>query len=177
MRRVVALVAILIAALPSLARAAWEFRDYVTPLGDKGTGLFEPDSEGVGATFVFGCDGDRWRAAGLLPTREKPLRMASAGKIRFSFDEGLGPAGVWKTTKVEGGLVAYEIPQPTTFVAKMVQEERKNPEARLRVELLKHDGKRTKLYYPLKGLEQAIKKNLWNACKLDVYFGDADNPS
>jgi len=177
MRRVVALVAILIAASPSLARAAWEFRDYVTPLGDKGTGLFEPDSEGAGATFFFGCDGDRWRAAGLLPTPEKPLRMATGGKIRFSFQEGLGPAGVWKVNKVQGGLVAYEIPQPTTFVAKMVQEERKNPEARLRVELLKHDGKRTKLYYPLKGLEQAIKKNLWSACKLDIYFGDADNPS
>jgi len=55
MRRVVALVAILIAASPSLARAAWEFRDYVTPLGDKGTGIFEPDSEGEGATFFFGC--------------------------------------------------------------------------------------------------------------------------
>src|SRR5262245_46632352 len=102
MRRVVALAAILTAVSPSLARAAWEFRDYVTPLGDKGTGLFQQDSDGVGATFVFGCDGDRWRAAGLLPTPEKPLRMASAGKIRFSFGEGLGPAGVWKVNKVQG---------------------------------------------------------------------------
>ena len=177
MRRLGALVAILIAVSPSLARAAWEFRDYITPLGDKGTGVFQPDSEGVGATFFFGCDGDRWRAAGLLPTPAKPLRMASGGKIRFSFQEGLGPAGVWKVQKGQGGLVAYEIPQPTTFVTKMVQEERKNSDARLRIELLSRDGKRVKLYYPLNGLEQAIKKHLWEPCKLDVYFGEADKPS
>jgi hypothetical protein len=167
----------MLAVAPSLAGAAWEFRDYVTPLGDKGTGVFESDAEGVGATFVFGCDGDRWRVAGLLPTPAKPLRMASGGKIRFSFQEGLGPAGVWKVTRMQDDFVAYEIPQPTTFVAKMVAEERKNPGARLRIELLQRGGKRTKLYYPLKGLTAAIKKNLWEPCKLDVYFGDPDNPS
>jgi hypothetical protein len=171
-RSVVAFAGLIVAVSSSPAGAAWEFRDYVTPLGDKGTGVLQQDAEGVGATFVFGCDGDRWRMAGILPTRGKPLRMASGGKVRFSYDDGLGPAGVWQVRELEGGLVAYEIPQPTTFVEKMVAEERKNRAARLRLELLKHDGKRTKLYFPLAGLGDAIRKNLWEPCKLDVYFGD-----
>jgi hypothetical protein len=177
LRRVLALTSLIVALSAPAARAGWEFRDYVTPLGDKGTGIFQPDSEGVGATFVFACDGDRWRRAGLLPTPEKPLKMAAAGKLRYSFVEGFGPAGVWKVDRLPGDLVAYEAPQPTTFVAQMVAEERKNPDARMRIELLQQGGKRTQLYFPLKGLGAAIKKNLWEPCKLDVYFGDPEDPS
>jgi hypothetical protein len=176
-KRVLAVAALTVLTSASAVRAGWEFRDYITPLGDKGTGIFQDDSEGVGATFVFACDGDRWRRAGLLPTPSKPLKMASAGKLRYSFVEGFGPAGVWEVDRLPGDLVAYEAPQPTAFVAQMVAEERKNPEGRLRIELLKSDGKRTKLYFALKGLGAAIKKNLWEPCKLDVYFGDPDNPS
>ncbi len=171
------LAAVIVTALGTSTEvfAAWEFRDFVSPLGDKGTGISEPDSHGVGATFVFACDGDRWRIAALMPTREKPLRFASAGKVRFSFDKGLGPAGVWKSSKLQGDLVAYEIPQPSTFVGQMVREEERNPEAVLRIELLDKAKKRKTLHFPLRGLRESIRKNLWEPCKLEVYLGTGAN--
>jgi hypothetical protein len=154
---------------------AWEFRDFVSPLGDKGTGISQPDADGVGATFVFACDGDRWRIAALMPTREKPLRFASAGKVRFSFDKGLGPAGVWKSSELEGGMRAYEIPQPSTFVAKMVAEEQRSADTVLRIELLDSKKKRHTLHFPLRGLRESIRKNLWEPCKLENYLGSQAN--
>ena len=167
------LAACIVAALgmSAPALAAWEFRDFVSPLGDKGTGVFEPDADGVGATFVFACDGDRWRIAALLPTPEKPLRFASAGKVRFSFEQGFGPAGLWQTSKLEGGLLAYEIPQPSTFVAQMVAREDRDPDTVLRIELLDSKNKRKTLRFPLRGLRESIRKNLWEPCKLEVYLG------
>ena len=156
------------------AEGAWEFRDYVTPLGDKGTGIFQTDADGVGATFFFACDRDRWRAAGLLPTPGKPLRMDARGKIRFSFTEGFGPAGVWRTSRLPNDLVGYEMPQPTEFVGKMLAEERKNPDATIRFELLDANGKRARLVYSLRGLADAIRTHLWEPCKLDVYFADPE---
>ena len=169
--------AVLVTALGTSteAFAAWEFRDFVSPLGDKGTGIFQPDSDGVGATFVFACDGDRWRIAALMPTREKPLRFASAGKVRFSFDQGMGPAGVWKSTNVEGDLVAYEIPQPSSFVQRMVREEERDPDTVLRIELLDKKSKRQRLHFPLRGLRESIRKNLWEPCKLENYLGTQAN--
>lgn len=172
------LVAVIAAALGSALGAssdarAWEFRDFVSPLGDKGTGVFQNDADGVGATFVFSCDGDRWRIAGLLPTREKPLRFSSTGKVRFSFEKGLGPAGVWKSSEFPDGLRAYEIPQPSAFVQKMVAEERRDPATVLRIELLDSKKKRHKLHFPLRGLRESIRKNLWEPCKLENYLGSA----
>ena len=181
MRRVdwklAAVIAAALGGAPSTAvdAHAWEFRDFVSPLGDKGTGVFQPDTDGVGATFVFACDGDRWRIAALMPTREKPLRFASAGKVRFSFDKGLGPAGVWKSSDVEGGLRAYEIPQASAFVGKMVAEEQRNPDTVLRIELLDSKKKRHKLLFPLRGLRESIRKNLWEPCKLENYLGSEAN--
>jgi hypothetical protein len=154
------------------AEAAWEFRDYVTPLGDKGTGLFQAETEGAGVSFFFACDGDRWRMAGLLPSGSKPLRMDPVGKIRFSYTEGYGPAGVWKPTTLPSGLIAYEVPQPTTFVGNMLTQERKDPDTRIRFELLDTKKKRVKLFFSLRGLGEAIREHLWEPCKLGVYFPD-----
>lgn len=159
-----------LAATP--AEAAWQFRDYVTPLGDKGTGLFQEETEGAGATFFFACDGDRWRMAGVLPSGPKPLRMDPVGKIRFSYTEGYGPAGVWTVARLPNDLVAYEMPQPSEFIRNMVGEERKNPNGRIRFDLLDANKKRTKLFFALNGLGEAIRKHLWEPCKLDVYVGD-----
>lgn len=163
-------VGVVVAASP--ASAAWQFRDYITPLGDKGTGLFQAETEGQGVSFFFACDGDRWRMAGLLPTGPKPLRMDSVGKIRFSYTEGFGPAGVWKAERFPNGLVAYEVPQPSDFIRHMVGEERKNPDGRIRFELLDVKKKRVKLFFSLKGLGEGIRTHLWKPCKLDVYIGD-----
>ncbi len=172
--------AFLLAAAIAFAAAgsahAWEFRDLVTPLGDTGTGIFQEDADGIGATFAFGCDRDRWRMAVLLPTRGGALRLSRSGKVRFSFDGEPGPEGRWRVDRIEKDRRTYEIPRPTDFVARMIREEEKDPAAKLRIEVRDHRGETRRLVFPLRGLRRAIRSHLWEPCKLGVYFGEPKRP-
>lgn len=160
--------AILAAATPA---AAWEYKDFMNPQGDQGTGILQPALNNDGVSLAFGCDGDRWRQVAILPEGEKPLRLASDGTVMIGFSpDSFTPDGKWKV-RAAGQNRAYFAPAPTPFMGRLYREEKRDPKAILYVKLRPAKKSPIVLQFPVAGLRKALADHLWKACKLDIYFG------
>lgn len=164
----------LLACLSTPAQA-WEYRDFVSPQGDRGTGIVQPAEGDSGIELAFGCEGNRWRQVALLPEGPDAMQLASDGQVAIAFDDGsFTPATKWKVRDFErrGASRAYFAPAASPFMGRLFNEEKRNPSGVLRIKLRPASKPPTTLSFPLKGMTAALTTHLWKPCKLDVYFGD-----
>ncbi|MDG2305375.1 MAG: hypothetical protein P8R42_12155 [Candidatus Binatia bacterium] len=151
--------------------AAWEFKDFMNPQGDRGTGIVQPALNNDGVMLAFGCDRDRWRQVAILPQGEKPLRLASDGKVSIGFTpDSFTPDGKWKV-RAAGRDRAYFAPAPTPFMERLYREEKRDAKTILYVKLRPAKKSPIVLQFPVAGLRKALADHLWKDCKLDIYFG------
>jgi hypothetical protein len=151
---------------------AWEFVDVMNAYGDQATGIVQPARSDPETILAVGCDGDRWRIVGLTPRSERGVDLDSDGMVRHSFGPELGQPAKWEVKRRPNGQIMYVAPSPTEFVRLMIREEKKSPDAALRVEVRSH-GRASLLEFPLSGLRSGVRKDLWGPCKLENYFPEA----
>ncbi|MBM4270217.1 MAG: hypothetical protein FJ144_27035 [Deltaproteobacteria bacterium] len=174
MSAAIGLAAVAVLATGSPARA-WEFVEVLSPLGDHATGIVQPATNQPGIALAIACEGDRWRQVALLPEVDNPFRLASSGDVRYGFSpQQLGPKGPWKPKKLGDGRRAYFAPSPSLMVKRLADEARKNPKAVFYVQASPSKKSPIVLHFPLAGMPEAIRKHLWEPCKLDVYVGEGD---
>lgn len=172
--QLIALTALLVTLAPALARAGWEYTEFMNPQGDRGEGITLAPENTTGVLLAFGCESDRWRQVALMPDPENPLRLASDGKVSIGFKPGqFTPDGQWKVRQAGPGRT-YFAPAPTPFMGRLYEAEKNDPEAKLYMRVRPAKKAPMTLEFPLKGLREALAKNLWKSCKLDVYFGEPE---
>jgi len=153
----------------------WEFVDAMTAYGDRATGIVQPARDDPDTVLAVGCDGDRWRMVVIAPRNPRGINLGPdpGGEVSFSFGSELGAPGKWQVRKRSSGEAMLVAPEPTNFVSLLVREERKSPDAALRVGV-RSRGKKVVLEFPLTGLRAAIRRDLWKPCKLENYFPEAE---
>lgn len=173
--RTIVVTTALIALSSASAEAGWEFREFMNPQGDQGTGITLAPSNATGVRLAFGCEGDRWRQVAILPEPPNPMRLASDGRVALGFKpDQLTPDGKWKV-RAAGENRAYFAPSATQFMGRLYRAEEADPNAVLYVKLRPAKKAPMTLEFPIAGLRRALAKHLWTACKLDIYFGSPDS--
>jgi len=125
----------------------------------------QPARGDAGAILAIGCDGDRWRVVAVGPPAGGGVKLAANGEVRISFASELGPKETWQVRKRGTRGVAYLAPAPSTVVRDMLGHADASPDAVFRVGV-HSKGKPLVLEFPLAGLRAAIRKDLWEPCKL-----------
>lgn len=163
---------ILLLAAP--AAAGWKFEEFMNPEGDRGIGITLAPANATGVELAFGCQGARWRQVAILPDGPKPLRLASDGRVSLGFSpDKLTPDGEWKVRE-RSDVRAYFAPSASSFMGRLFDAERANPNATLYVVLRPAKKAPITLEFPIAGLRDALRKHIWEDCKLADYYGDLD---
>jgi hypothetical protein len=155
-------------ALGTAGRAhGWELMTTTNAYGDHATGIIQPAQNAPGVNLVVACEGDRWRNVVIgPPPGGGGFPLDDGGKVRVSFSAEPGPKEKWQVRRrPKTHDVLYLAPAPSAMVRDMVGRADASPDATLyaRVE---SKGKPVTLQFPLVGLRQAIRKDLWEPCKL-----------
>jgi hypothetical protein len=159
-------------AAASPARA-WEFVSTMNAYGDAATGIVQPSRNVAGAILAVGCDGDRWRLVAVGPPAGGGIVLDPEGEVRLSFGAERGPKGTWQVRKRGKSNVAYLAPAPSELVRQMLGREDASADAVLRVDV-RSKHKPVTLEFPLAGLRTAIRKDLWEPCKLSNYIPESE---
>jgi hypothetical protein len=162
--------------LPLAAASAahgWEFTAARNAYGDAATAILQPAQNQPDAILAVGCDGDRWRVLSIGPRPGSGFKLDPDAQVRISFSEELGPNERWQTSKRAAGTIAYLAPTSSLLVRSMIQHEAKNPDAVLRAEV-HSQGKPVLLEFPLAGLKAAVRKDLWEPCKMGNYIPESE---
>lgn len=161
------LVAMLLATLGGARDAgAWEFVTVMNAYGDHSTAIVQPASNLPGVHLVVACEGDRWRSVVIGPPPGSGFPLDDAGQVRVSFDTKPGPKEQWQVRRrPKTRDVLYLAPAPSALVREMIGRADTSPDAMLRA-WVHSKGKPVTLEFPLAGLRQAIRKDLWEPCKL-----------
>ncbi|MBY0279855.1 hypothetical protein K2Z84_31350 [Candidatus Binatia bacterium] len=157
----------LVALLGGTGRAsAWEFVSLRNAYGDHSTAIVQPSSNVAGVNLVVACDGARWRSVVIGPPPGTGLALDDGGKVRVSFDDKPGPNERWQVRRrPKTRDVLYLAPAPSALVREMIGRSDASPDATLRA-WVQSKGKTLTLAFPLAGLRQAVRKDLWEPCKL-----------
>jgi hypothetical protein len=153
---------VLVTASPALA---WQFVEAMNAFGDTATGIVQPARNDASAFLGIGCQGDRWRLVAIGPPPGGGIRLDDGGKVSISLGKDFGPTEKWGVRRRGAGKVTYLAPAPSNFVREMLSREKASADAVFRVRV-KSSGKPLVLEFPLAGLHAAIRKDLWEPCKL-----------
>lgn len=152
----------LAAARPALG---WEYMEAMNAYGDQSTGIVQP-ARNASAILVVGCDGDRWRLVAIGPPLTGGIALDPGGEVRTSFGGEPGPKETWQVRKRgKSGLLAYLAPSASGLVRELMAREDASPDAVFHVQV-RSKGKPVSLEFPIAGLRTAIRKDLWEPCKL-----------
>jgi len=166
-----------LAAVPLVAASAahgWQFVEVRNAYGDAGTAIVQPARNQPDAVLAVGCDGDRFRVVSIAPAPGRTLGLDEEdGQVRISFSAEPGPKERWQVHRRAKGVVAYVAPAATPLVRSMIQQETKNPEVVLRADVTSK-GKPLVLEFPLAGLKAAVRKDLWEPCKMGNYIPESE---
>lgn len=157
----------IVALLGSADRAqAWEFVTVRNSYGDSSTAIVQPSTNVPGVDLVVACDGARWRSVVIGPPPGSGFALDDGGRVRVSFDDKPGPREQWQVRRrAKTRDVLYLAPAPSSLVRDMIGRSDATPDATLRA-WVQSKGKPLTLEFPLSGLRQAIRKDLWEPCKL-----------
>lgn len=153
---------VLASASPALA---WQFVEVMNAFGETTTGIVQPARNDASALLGIGCQGDRWRLVAIGPPEGGGIKLDSGGNVSIAFGPEFGAKAKWEVRKRGAGNVVYLAPAPSTFVRQMLSREKASTDALFRVRV-KSGGKPLVLEFPLAGLHAAIRKDLWEPCKL-----------
>ena len=158
------------AALLSLAGAraahAWQFVDVMNAYGDHSTAIVQPARNEARVNLVVACEGDRWRSVVIGPPPGAGFPLDDGGTVRISFTPEPGPKDHWQVRRrPKTRDVLYLAPVPSELVRTMIGRAAGSDDAMLFARVTSK-GKPVTLEFPLAGLREAIRKHLWEPCKL-----------
>ena len=146
---------------------AWQFMTTTNAYGDQASGIVQPAQNASGVNLVVACEGDRWRNVILgPPPGAAGFPLDDGGQVRASFSAEPGAKEKWQVRRrPKTRDVLYLAPAPSAMVRDMVGRADASPDATLYLRV-ESKGKPVTLQFPLAGLRQAIRKDLWEPCKL-----------
>jgi len=156
-------------ALAAPAAAAWQTRDFESPLGDRASGIGTAAEGESGFVLIIGCDGergDRWRGVAVLhPPTSAPVELADPvpgpvrrQKVRVALGGGPPAEDSFQIAKTAAGGQILWVPEPSKFVARLLAEEKKAPGSSLAIQLRRADGKPLDLSFSLAGVNEQFAK-------------------
>ena len=158
------------AALLSLcgvrAAHAWQFVDVRNAYGDHSTAIVQPARNEPRVNLAVACEGDRWRSVVIGPPPGAGFPLDDRGTVRISFAPEPGPREQWQVRKrPKTRDLLYLAPAPSHLVRTMIGRSDASADAVLYARVVSK-GEPVTLEFPLAGLREAIRKNLWEPCKL-----------
>jgi hypothetical protein len=164
--------------LPCVAAAStahgWEYTEAMNAYGDSATAIRQVASNNPDVVLAVGCQGDRFRLVSIGPRLGSDLKLDPEPMVRVSLKAELGAAERWTIHKRDSGTITYLAASPTPLVRSMVQADAKGSDAVLRAEVKTSKGKPLLLEFPLTGLKAAMRKDLWEPCKLGNYIPESE---
>lgn len=159
-----------LAALLVLAGAraahAWQFVDVMNAYGDHSTAIVQPARNEPRVNLVVACEGDRWRSVVIGPPPGAGFPLDERGAVRVSFGAEPGPREQWQVRKrPKTRDLLYLAPAPSELVRTMIGRSDASADAVLYARVVSK-GKPVTLEFPLAGLREAVRKDLWEPCKL-----------
>lgn len=159
-----------IAALLSLGSAetahAWQYVDVMNAYGDHSTAIVQPARNEPRVNLAVACEGDRWRSVVIGPPPGAGFPLDEGGKVQVSFTPEPGPKEQWQVRKrPKTRDVLYLAPVPSELTRAMIGRSDASADAVLYARVASK-GKPVTLEFPLAGLREAIRKDLWEPCKL-----------
>jgi len=116
--------------------------------------------------LIVACEGDRWRSVVIGPPLGASFPLDDGGQVRVSFTTEPGPNEQWQVRRrAKTRDVLYLVPVPSELVRTMIGRSDASPEAALHAQVTSK-GKPVTLEFPLAGLRDAIRKDLWEPCTL-----------
>lgn len=153
---------------------AWQFADVTNSYGDRATAIVQAARNEPRVNLVVACEGDRWRSVIIGPPPGVGFPLDDGGKVRVSFSSEKGPKEQWQVRRrAKTRDVLYLAPVPSELVRTMIGRADASPDAVLFAEVASK-GKSVTLEFPLAGLREAIRKDLWEPCKLGNQIPEAD---
>lgn len=167
-------IAILLLPLATASAShGWEYVEGMNAYGDQATAVRQAASNQPDAMLAVGCRGDRWRLLAIGPRPGSDLKLSSEAMVRVSVTAELGAKERWDILRRDGGSIAYLAPDPSQIVRSMVRAGAAGPDAILRAEV-QSKGKPLLLEFPLSGFKAALRKDLWEPCKLGNYIPESE---
>lgn len=159
----VACTAVGVWAIAAAAEASWARRDFESPLGDRASGIAVAAEQEPGFSLVIGCDGergDRWRGVAIIqqPGGKRELEEPVGGptpraRVNVALGDGPQVSDTFEIRRNPAGAQVLWIPEPSKFVRRLLDEEKRTPASGLRVKLFLASGKPLELRFPLAGIE------------------------
>jgi len=148
------------------AAHGWQLVDVTNGYGDHSTAIVQPARNEPRVNLIVACEGDRWRSVVIGPPAGAGFPLDDGGKVGVSFTTEPGPKEQWQVRRrAKTRDVLYLAPVPSELVRTMIGRSDASPEAALRAQVTSK-GKQVTLEFPLTGLRDAIRKDLWEPCKL-----------
>jgi hypothetical protein len=150
---------ILILTVAAASAAGWEAREFVSPLGDRSTGIVVEAENEPDMLLGIGCDaetGVHWRGVAVLQAPKSKLKLSDDRRVRLRFGDAT-QSTTWLAKKTPAGKRAYWAPEATKFVERLLSEEKDSPQASLRFEVRDVRGKAVEFQFPLAGLGAEVK--------------------
>lgn len=145
---------------------AWQFVDVTSAYGDRATAIVQPARNEPRVNLVVACEGDRWRSVVIGPPPGGGFPLDDGGKVRVSFSSEKGPKEQWQVRRrAKTRDVLYLAPVASELVRTMIGRADASPDAALYADVTSK-GKGVTLEFPLAGLREAVRKDLWEPCKL-----------
>ena len=145
---------------------AWQFVDVTSAYGDRATAIVQPARNEPRVNLVVACEGDRWRSVVIGPPPGAGFPLDDGGKVRVSFSAEKGPKEQWQVRRrAKTRDVLYLAPVASELVRTMIGRADASPDAALYADVTSK-GKGVTLEFPLAGLREAVRKDLWEPCKL-----------
>lgn len=159
-----------LAALLALGAAGtahgWELVSAMNAYGDHATGIVQPARNAASVNLVVACEGDRWRSVVIGPPPGGSFPLDGGGKVSVSFTSQPGPKEQWQVRRRgKTPEVLYLAPVASALVREMIGHADASPDAALYAHVISK-GKPVTLEFPLAGLREAVRKDLWEPCKL-----------
>lgn len=166
------------AALLALGSAGtahgWELVSAMNAYGDHATGIVQPARNAASVHLVVACEGDRWRSVIIGPPPGASFPLDGGGKVSVSFTSQPGPKEQWQVRRRgKSPEVLYLAPVASALVREMIGHADASPDAALYAHVISK-GKPVTLEFPLAGLREAVRKDLWEPCKLGNQIPESD---
>ena len=167
-----------LAALLALAAArtahAWELVSATNAYGDHATAIVQSARNAAAVHLVVACEGDRWRSVVIGPPPGGAFPLDGGGKVSVSFTSEAGPKEQWQVRRRgKSRDVLYLAPVASALVREMIGRADASPDATLYARVTSK-GKPVTLEFPLAGLREAVRKDLWEPCKLGNQIPESD---
>ena len=148
------------------AAHAWQLVEVMNAYGDHATAIVQPARNEPRVGLVVACESDRWRSVVIGPPPGAGFPLDDGGQVRVSFGTEPGPKEQWQVRRrPKTRDVLYLAPAPSELVRTMIGRSDASADAALYARVASK-GKPVTLEFPLAGLRAAIRKDLWEPCKL-----------